>query len=190
MDINQKLEHFKEISLQTASQHVSENLDKYKTSLDEIYENHKETGTTASKEIIETKKAIIKRNVKKDYSNQETDLKRSLTSKNLYYKKKIFEEVNTLLEDYKKSPQYADFLNKKITEAAAFAEKDTIEIYIDPQDSGLMKSLKTPSNGSIHMNEFSFGGGIRAIIPSRNILIDETFNSRVSEIEENYKINY
>ncbi len=190
MNINQKLEHFKEISLQTASQHVSENLDKYKTSLDEIYANHKETGNTASKEIIETKKAIIKRNVKKDYSNQETDLKRSLTSKNLYYKKKIFEEVNTLLSNYKSSPEYVDFLNKKIKDAAEFADKETIEIYIDPQDSELMKSLKTPSNGSIQMNEFSFGGGIRAVIPSKNILIDETFNTKVSEVEENYKINY
>lgn len=190
MNINEKIEHFKDISIQTASQQINDNLDKYKASLDEIFENHKSTTTTASKEIITNKKALIRRNLKMDFSNQETEIKRNLTSKTQNYKHKLFEEVYTLLGEFKSSPDYVKYLNEQITTISEFADGDDVTIYIDPADSEIKSKLSATTNTSLCVSDFSFGGGVRAVIPSRNILIDETFDSKISDIKENYRINY
>lgn len=179
-----------DLSIQTANRQAADTLDKYKAGLDEIFENHKSASYSAAKETINHKKTMIKRNVKKNCSDKEAELKKQITLKNNLYKQQIFEEAETLLEDFKKSSEYFDYLCRLIKHAVTFADKEEIKIYIDPEDSNLKDRLESTTHSCILLNEFSFNGGIRAVIPSRNILIDETFESRLSELKENYRINY
>lgn len=179
-----------DISIQAAEQQASDIMDKYKAGLDEMFENHKKLYSKSAKETLKTKKTIIERNFRKERSDKETELKRQLTSANQMYKEKIFDEVNKLLNDFKSSSEYFNYLCDRIKYAIDFADGDEIEIYIDPDDSSLKDKLESALHSAININESSFIGGIRAIIPSKNILIDETFESKLSELKENYRINY
>lgn len=190
MNTDKKISHFMDISIQAAGQQASDIMDKYKAGLDEIFENHKKISSDAAKETLQSKKTLISRNIKKERSDRETELKKQFTSTSLKYKQKIFEEVNELLKEYKGSSEYFDYLCGCIKYATDFAKGDDIYIYIDPDDSPLKEKLEKVLHITVNINEFPFNGGIRAVIPSKNILIDETFESKLSELKENYRINY
>ncbi|MDE5780818.1 MAG: V-type ATP synthase subunit E [Lachnospiraceae bacterium] len=190
MNTDIKIKHFMDISIQAAGQQAADIMDKYKAGLDEMFENHKKISSEAAKETLQSKKTLIRRNIKKDCSDRETELKKQLTSTNLKYKQKIFNEVNELLNDFKASSEYFDYLCECIKYATDFAKGDDINIYIDPDDSSLKEKLETALHITVNINEFPFIGGIRAVIPSKNILIDETFELKLSELKENYRINY
>lgn len=190
MKPDKKIDHFMDISIQAATQQALDITDKYKAGLDEMLENHKKIYSASAKETLKTKKTIIKRKYKKECSDKETQLKKQLTSTTQLYRQKIFDEVDGLLKDYKASSEYFDYLCGCIKYATDFAKGDGIEIYIAPDDSPLKEKLEAKALTSVKISEFPFMGGIRAVIPSKNILIDETFESKLSELKENYRINY
>ncbi|MFQ9547338.1 MAG: hypothetical protein ACLRZ6_05375 [Lachnospiraceae bacterium] len=39
------------------------------------------------------------------------------------------------------------------------------------------------------MSEYSFGGGMRAVIPARSILIDNSMDSRIAEVRNEFQFD-
>ena len=64
-----------------------------------------------------------------------------------------------------------------------------ITIYIDVDDSYLLDDLVKQTGGHIEINKNSFLGGIRTIVPSKNILIDSSFKSRLTEEKEAFMVS-
>lgn len=189
MNTEKKLNHFRDISIQAAYSQSTDILEKYKSGLDEIFDNHKKEAEIAAKSTLEIKKEIIRKNIKKDLSDCETKSKRNITLKTNNCKEKLFEEVKNKISEYRKCDDYISLLVSLINDCEKYAEDDELKIYIDKNDSNLKNSLSKLVKADIFINDFSFGGGIRAIIPAKNILIDETFDTKLSEIKENYRIN-
>lgn len=189
LNTEKKLNHFREISIQAADSQSSDILDKYKAGLDEIFDNHRKEAETAAQSALETKKAIIRKNIKKEVADTEAALKREVTLKANSYKEQLFKEVELKLSDFRKTGDYFNLLTALINDCQNIADGDEMEVYIDEDDSDLKNSLSDASDADIKINDFKFGGGIRAVIPSKNILIDETFETKISEIKDDYRIN-
>lgn len=80
--------------------------------------------------------------------------------------------------------EYQDYLVAEIRKAKQFAGDEEVLIYIDPADSGKLNSLASMTNTTVEVSKYGFGGGIRALIRARNILIDQSFETKLKEAEE------
>ena len=78
MTIEEKMDHFRSLSLESASSKSAESLSSYKQSLDDDLELHKET---ASQLAEESKKALmnqVRANSKKKLSSEQMKIKKEL----------------------------------------------------------------------------------------------------------------
>ena len=102
---------------------------------------------------------------------------------------KIFEEhkaVREKLTAYKKDPSYEEYLERKIREAVTFAGNDKLTLYLDPSDEAHKASLEQKLSVTLTISAMPFLGGVRAVIPEKNILIDNSFETLLNEERENF----
>ena len=105
---------------------------------------------------------------------------------------KIFEEHKATarrrekLTAYKKDPSYEEYLERKIREAVTFAGNDKLTLYLDPSDEAHKASLEQKLSVTLTISAMPFLGGVRAVIPEKNILIDNSFETLLNEERENF----
>lgn len=189
MTIEEKLQHFMDISVNGAYEKGQQMLKEYKTGLDKLYEEHKAEAINTANTYIKTTKSGIKRSLSKDFSKQQMDIRRELTNKQEDIKEKIFNEVMDILEEYQKTPEYTTILINYIKESKAIAQDNPIDIFIDPKDSDKLNQLMDITGCHINISDKSFMGGMKAIIPSKNIIIDNSFESKFDLEKENFVIS-
>ncbi|MFG6382743.1 MAG: hypothetical protein K1V96_00595, partial [Lachnospiraceae bacterium] len=97
------------------------------------------------------------------------------------WKKKLLEEVNILLKEYQNTESYQDYLITKIKMAKKIAGQEDVTIYINPSDADKKFNLEKETSTKLTISKIDFGGGIRAVIRSRNILIDESFVTKLEQ---------
>ena len=68
-------------------------------------------------------------------------------------------------------------LVKQLREAREFAGGDEVILYIDPSDAQKKYSIESEVGAPVTVSEYSFMGGTRAVLPGRNILIDNSFEA-------------
>lgn len=164
-------------------------IDEYKASLETIFNEHKEEKLRQSELIIKTETESLERNRNKELSNSQLHIRRKITRKQNELKEKLFAEVKELILDYMKTPEYDELLIEQIKSAKTFAKDDeqkNMIIYIDPLDADKKTYLQDKTDVSLTISEYSFLGGTRAIISQRNILIDNSFESRLSQAKADY----
>jgi vacuolar-type H+-ATPase subunit E/Vma4 len=115
-------------------------------------------------------------------------IKKDLTNKQSEIKTKVFELVREKISAYRKTPDYTNYLINQIKGLLAEYGNFNITIYIDPEDSALLENLKNSTGGNIQIYDKEFLGGTRTIVPEKNILIDNSFKSRLAEQQEQFKI--
>lgn len=164
-------------------------LDEYNSSLEKIFEEHKEHKLRQAQLEIKTEAESLERSKNKELSKQNLHIKRKITRKQDELKDKLFVEVRNLLADYMATPEYNELLIKQIKAAKQFANDLDVIIYIDPADSKRLSSLELAANASLTVSEYSFSGGTRAVIPAKNILIDNSFETKLLEAKENFSFN-
>ena len=81
---------------------------------------------------------------------------------------------------------YERYLIAQVRAAKEFAGDDEIQIYIDPADIDKKNSIAAAANTTVMVSKYGFGGGIRAVIRSRGILIDQSFETKVKEAAEGF----
>ena len=108
MTIDEKLQHFMDVSVNGAYEKGQLMLKEYKTGMDKIYEEHTATAINTANTYIKTSKSGIKRNMSKEFSKQQMDIRRELTDKQAEIKERIFKEVSEIITDYRKNPEYIE----------------------------------------------------------------------------------
>ncbi|MCA5961807.1 V-type ATP synthase subunit E [Blautia sp. RD014234] len=98
-------------------------------------------------------------------------------------------EVRNKLETFMSSPEYLVWLEEKIREALTIAGEDEVQIYLTPADSSLLETLAARCGTSLHISETPFMGGVRAVIPAKNILIDHTFKTLYESEKEEFNFD-
>ncbi|MBP3384577.1 MAG: hypothetical protein J6M22_03825, partial [Firmicutes bacterium] len=88
-------------------------------------------------------------------------------------------EVKALALEYMKTPEYEAYLVECIQGVIKIAGSDEKTIFINPSDVHLKASLEAATGESLTVNESDFFGGIRTVIPARNILVDDSFETKL-----------
>ena len=76
---------------------------------------------------------------------------------------------------------YETYLVNQAREIVKFADGDDVTIYIDPEDICHKNAISAGANVAVTVSEYSFGGGVRAVISKRGILIDQSFDTKLKE---------
>lgn len=184
MTNEEKLLNFRITTMEAARKQSADILEAYTKSLEEAFEEHRARKEQQAELILKAEKDNLKRRKNKELSLDQIQVRHEVTNKREELKTKLFTGVKDLLANYMETPAYEELLRKQIRKDVMFAKREEVIIYIDPADQGLKHSLEAATGVALTVSEYSFGGGTRAVLPKRNILIDDSF---VTKIEEEYQ---
>ena len=190
MTIEEKLQHFQETSVEEARNQATKALEAHQKNLDKMFAEHKKTRTQDAQAEIKAETQNAQREVNKALSAQQLTLKRNWNARQNELKEKLFVEVKDRLEDFMETPQYDDYLAEKINEAKKFAGKDELYIYLSPADSARIHALSARTDFPLQVAKESFMGGIKAMIPSKNILIDYSFLETFQTLRKDFNFDF
>ena len=148
MTIEEKMDHFRSLSLESASSKSAESLSSYKQSLDDDLELHKETASQLAKKALMNQ---VRANSKKKLSSEQMKIKKELTQKQSAIKIEVFDRVREKLLEYRKTNDYLVYLENQIKNIMSEYSDVDITIYIDPNDSSLLDELKSKTGGNIEI---------------------------------------
>lgn len=175
MTIDEKLQHFYDASLEEARDDAAREIEEHKKSLSDMLEKHKQTALAQAEAEIKAEAANAKREVNKALAAQQITMKRNWTKKQDELKDTLFAEVKKHLEAFLLTPEYEKYLCEKIQEAKDFAGEDELQIYLSSEEGDRVQALSQLTGFPIQVSKESFMGGIKATIPTKNILIDNSF---------------
>ena len=168
MTTEEKLQNFYNHSLDSANREAERVIGDHQKALDKIFEEHKATARRQAEEEVAAETEKAKRDVNKTLSADQLHIRRKLSRKNLELKEKLFKEVR-----------------EKLT-AVTFAGNDKLTLYLDPSDEAHKASLEQKLSVTLTISAMPFLGGVRAVIPEKNILIDNSFETLLNEERENF----
>lgn len=182
--------------------------------LDIFYKAAMDAANMQSETILEEQKQIYQREIhdyemekqrnwKEKKKQRETLLRREanrmiqkevMQQKQAYYdaaeakKQEIFAAVEQRLEAYRLTASYEQQLERLVEQAVSFAEGAELVIYLSPSDRERKTELEQNTRQQVRIDEDEFGGGIRAVIKEKNILMDESFHRRLQQQWEQYEL--
>ena len=188
MTIEEKMEHFRMISLESANNQSAESLSSYKKSLDDDLEVYKDNSKRLAEESKRARINQVKSDYKKQLASSQMAIKKDLTKKQSEIKVKVFDIVRKKIADYRTTPEYIANIKHQIQSVLDEYDDSELTVYIDSNDSALLDELKSDFNCNIQVYDKDFLGGTRSIIPDKNILIDYSFKTKLMEEQENFAI--
>ena len=186
MTIEEKLNNFYQSSIETARANANAIIEEHQAALDKIFTEHKETMERQAAAELAAEKEKLKRELNKQLSTEQLHIKRSLSRKNMELKDKLFAEVIEKLRAFKKTPEYTAYLERKIKETCDFAAGDALTIYLNASDAHLKEQLEQSTNAELILSREDFKGGVRAVIETKHILIDNSFLTLLNDERETF----
>lgn len=187
MTIEEKLEHFQTLCFQDSRERSERMLNDYTDSLRKILEEHKRDARRQADMQVAAETETIKREINKELSLEQINIKREFSVKQEDLKKMLMTELRNRLALFMESQDYVRLLEKQVKKAQEFAAGAPITIYMDPCDADKVNRIALHTGAELTLSQYSFLGGTRAVIPSRNILIDNSFQSKLEEAEANFQ---
>lgn len=187
MTTEEKLEHFQQFCLEDARTCSAKMLDEYTGALETAFEEHQQDATRRAQMQIKAETEKMQRDINKQLSIEQINLKRTLGRKQDELKDTLFVELKDMLANFMETAEYQHLLEHQIAKAKEFAGNDPLIIYMDPVDEDKARRLALHHNADIRISEYSFSGGTRAVIPSKNILIDNSFQTKLAEARDSFR---
>lgn len=189
MTTEEKLQKFLETSMEDARSRSMALFHEYKDALDQMYEQHVENETAQAQLRLKLEAQRFERDMNKELSKEQIMIRQRMSRRVADLEDKLFVEVENLLAEFMETPDYEAYLIEKIKEARDFAAGQELIAYIDPADEERRRGLEIASGIRLTVSEYSFRGGIRAVIPSKHILIDNSFAAKLAEARENFTLD-
>lgn len=186
MTTEEKIKHFMDVTIRDASAKNEQVVKEYEDALNRIFEEHKEEAKRKADLNVHISEESLKKSINIAISKEQVQIKKDIGKKQSELKEKLFAEVKEKLLEYKKTSVYSERLVQQIKKAQAFAGGETLVIYIDPSDAHMLDALKEKTGAEILVSEYSFAGGMRGVLKAKNILIDNSFESRLREARESF----
>lgn len=186
MTINEKLDNFYTSVIESATAQSVKIIEEYNKSLETNYEERKEAALKRAQNTYRVETDHIRREKNRKLSHISIDIKRKVLERSAEITDLIFQEVEQKLLDFMKSAAYTDYLKTKIKDAVDFARGEEIIIYINPSDKDIIPKLEKVTGITLTLSNRDFLGGMRAVIPSRTILIDHSFVTKLKEAKNNF----
>ena len=154
--------------------------------MEENYNATKDKLLEAANYLIKAETVKLTRENNRRISTEQFKLMHDFSKKHEEYKDMLFIELKDKLEKFMSTRDYITLLLKQIKEGRKIAGTQTMIVYVDPADEPNVYNLEISSRENIKVYEKSFGGGTLIKIPSRNILIDNTFDTKIAKIRANF----
>lgn len=181
MTIDEKLQHFMDVTTEKVNAENAKQMQEYEQGLEKVYEDYKETALRKSELALKLKEESLKKQMNADLAAEQI-LIREQTGKLLReLDEKLSSEVKGKLERYMAISAYETYLVNQAREIVKFADGDDVTVYIDPEDICHKNAISAGANVAVTVSEYSFGGGVRAVISKRGILIDQSFDTKLKE---------
>ena len=177
MTLEEKIAHLQATSMEQARLEGNVIIDTHQAALEKVFEDHKAEATRQSETRVKAEAANAKLSLNQALAKSQLEIKRRQSKIQQELKDKIFEEA----DEFMKTEAYDDFLIKCIRKAVNFAGNDELTIYINPTDEKKRSDLEDATRVHLTISADDFRGGVRAVIRSRNILIDNSFSTQLKE---------
>lgn len=187
MTQDEKLNSFYTHSIDTANEQAAKIVGDHKAVLDSLFAEHKEMRLRQAEAEVNDERERLKKEKNKLLSAEQLTIRRSESLTAYRIREKVFAEVEEKLNAFKQSPDYFPYLCRKLEEAKRIASGREAVYLIDESDSALAGELSEKCGIPVTVSEESFLGGIRAVILSRNLLIDQSFRTSLDEEKTNYR---
>ncbi len=188
MKIEKKLKHFTTVTIENVQNKCDMELAEYKAEQDTRFERHKKEALRLAALEEKSLREQIERKASKEYTMEQLHIRRKINHKQDELREKLFADVESRILQFKQGADYKSYLIRQIKKAKAFAGDEEICIYIDVEDEYMKLELERECEVNLCISKYSFKGGIRAELPDRNILIDNTFETRLEEEREKFLI--
>lgn len=189
MTTEEKLQRFNEFCLTDARKRYDKTIAEYTQALEKTFLEHKQDEERRADMQIKIAKENLNKELNKELSIEELKLKKMISDKHNEIDTKLFIELQNKLEDFMQTAAYEKLLDSQIKKAIAFAGNDKLDIYIDPHDAHLINKLSLMNSINLIESKYSFNGGTRAVIPDKNILIDNSFEKKIADEKQSFHIN-
>ncbi|MDF2484743.1 MAG: hypothetical protein K0R46_911 [Herbinix sp.] len=188
MTLDEKLDHFYSSVIDSATKQNIEIVEEYKNTLQKNFEERKEIALRKADANYRMASDNIIRERNRKLSAEAMDIRRKLLEKTAEISERVFHDVMTKLEAYMKTSEYEELLAVQIKNAKEFALGDVITVYINPSDANKASALEEKTGVSLTVSDRDFIGGTRAVIPSRSILIDNSFLTKLEEAKSSFTL--
>lgn len=189
MTIDEKLQHFYEISVDAAREDAAKEIQEHRASLSQMLEEHKNARRLSAEAEIKAEADHVRREINKALSSEQVTLKRDWSRKQEALKEELFALVRKKAEDFMAGPDYLDYLCDQIREIKKFAGKDEVHISLSCNDAGRLEALTAKTGAELTVSQDDFIGGIRAAIPEKNIMIDNSFLEGLESMQREFKFD-
>ena len=186
MTTEEKLKHFQDICMTDARERSARMLDDYMNALEAAFEEHAADARRRADMQVEAETEKLGREINKRLSIGQLDLKREASHKQEELKDKLFVEVKDMLANFMETREYQELLERQIRSAKEFAGDEALIVYMDPSDEDKARRLALHNNVTVKISEYSFSGGIRAVVPSKHVLIDHSFDTKLKEARHDF----
>ncbi len=186
MEINEKLDIFFRAAIDAANEQSGEILREQESVCEESlaeYRRIRQGERQARVRLLEEK---VRKEVNRTVAERLLDLKREYQGRQQELRTELFERVEEKLFAFRQTQEYRALLVRRIEAVKAFAGGGDVTVYIDAADAGLLQELEQQTGCALTVGSESFGGGIRAVLREKNILMDESFASRLAAEKEKY----
>lgn len=187
MTIDEKLQHFYEISVEEAKEDAAKAIQEHKEHLAQMLEEHKSSRIQSAEAEVKAEAGHVRREVNKALSAEQLTLKRDWSQKQEELKTDLFAKVRKKLELFMSTPEYTEYLCRQVRKVKEFAGEDQVEISLSREDKDLAGKVSRETGVPLTVSEESFLGGIRAAIPHKNILIDNSFQEGLNTLRREFK---
>ena len=181
-----KLRNFYDLSIESASRQRDQMLADCRATLEADFEAHRSEKENIVSDRMKSETTALSRELKRDLSDHQNRIRQNMAKRQREVKEEIFANVADKLSAFRKTPEYHTWLFRKVRAALAFAGKEELTIYVDPADETYTDEIHAVCGVQPVISNVAFGGGIRAVIRSRNILIDNSFATLMAEAKENF----
>ena len=110
MTIDEKLQHFYEVSLEEAREDAAQAIQEHKKLLSEKLEEHRQLSRQNAEAEVKAETEHVRREVNKALSAEQITLKRDWSKKQEELKEALFGEVSTKIRDFMSTPEYETYL--------------------------------------------------------------------------------
>lgn len=181
MTLEEKIKHLQNASMEEARAEGNEIVKKYSDSLEKIFNEHKEAALRQAELNVKTETNKAKQDLNKAMARAQIELKREQGNCQTQLKQRLFRRIGVLVNEYMQTEPYKDLLCSYIRKGLDFAGDEAMDIYLNPSDAHLKEELERCTGVVLTISREDFIGGIRMVIRERNILIDHSFKSALTE---------
>lgn len=183
MQIKEKLEVFRDFTLDVAKENSGQLTAQYEAVCRQELEEFRKNKQTEMEHRLQMEERSLRRQMNSRVSRELLHQKHILDECKRQWKEKLAEEIKILLKEYQKTADYHNFLVSRIRMAKKVAGKEAVIIYLNASDEDQKQELEKETETKLTISKIDFGGGIRAVVRSRNILIDESFLTKLEQEE-------